>query len=773
MKLPLKTWKVGWGDSIAPLRLGKADNFREITVPYNVQQSAFESKERLFYADNLNTILWTEEKAWIYYTEVEIEKCEGKNYILSFDGLDYCCEVYVNGIEVCSHIGMYGTVNITVTSYLHSGENAIWVVFYLTEEMREPAKRHYGLKCPNSYKWDAAPRMLTMGIWDSVFLMEKESSYVEEYHIISRIEEERAEIRIRMKRAGNVGPGSLMIRFGERAFSFELGTGKEDTVSFSIEEPRLWYPHDLGEPYLYDVEITLLNPAGRVLDHIRTHHGIRDLQMVHGKGADEQLAPLQVTCNGSPVFIKGVNMVPLDVFPAAIDSTRYENFLRLLREGGVNLIRIWGGGLTEKDCFYDLCDQMGLLVWQDFPQCCENPPETREYLSLLKDQAGRIIRRLRNHCCVLLYCGGNELYVDWSRLKNKGEKGDALALEIKDLLTPFQTDTYMAGADRYEEKALKLLGGLCKELDGTRIYHISSPLEGEGEVHGPWGYDLLKGDQRYRTFEGSFYEFWNTFQAVLYSEAGCSAMANEDQYRSVIPADEQWPIRKNSPSLWFHNAFGAAWGSQDQWLDIQMVEKYFGKTGSLTDMIWASQFLQAEGIRYIIEECRRKRPASSGVIIWAVNETWPNAASLSLLDYDLKPKAAYYAMRQSFRKNIASLRYDNILFEDILSCDLWVELSDASEPLTLNWKFYRLDGSVIRKGAAHALQTMQEPCLLQSFTVEAAKEPVILAELVWQNEGRVSRNIYCFGNRRIKAPFAALLEVQDQIHIWEKEEFEC
>ena len=777
MNLPLKTWKVGWSDieSIASLRLGRAENFREVTVPYNVQQAAFKSREELFYADHLDTILWTEEKAWIYYTEAEIEKGGGRNYILSFDGLDYCCEVYVNGTRVCSHIGMYGTVNIAVTPYLHSGKNRIWVVFYLTEEMRDPAKRHYGLKCPNSYKWDAAPRMLTMGIWDSVSLLEKESSYVKDYHITSRIVEDNAKIQIRLERAGAVGAGSLAVRFAQREFFFELGEKAKECVSFLIERPRLWYPHDLGEPYLYEVEIILRDQNGQELDHIHTHHGIRSLQMMHSKGSDAQLAPLQVSCNGTPVFIKGVNMVPLDVFPATIDRERYESFLQLLCEGGVNLVRIWGGGLTEKDCFYDLCDQMGILVWQDFPQCCENPPETGEYLRLLEDQARRIVLRLRNHCSVLLYCGGNELYVDWSRLKDGGERGEALACEIKDLLTPFHTDTYMAGADGYDEMALKLLADICRELDDTRIYHISSPLEGEGEVHGPWGYDLRKGDQRYRTFDGSFYEFWNTFRAVLYSEAGCSGMANEDQYCSVIPADQQWPVQKSSPSLWFHNAFGAAWGSQDQWLDVQMVERFFGRTGSLPDMIWASQFLQAEGIRYIIEECRRKKPDCSGVMIWAVNETWPNAASLSLLNYDLKPKAAYYAMKQSFRRNLASLRYDHVLYEDTLTCGLWVELADAPKPLTLNWKFYRLDGSVIRQGAFHALTATQEPCLLQSFSIEAEKEPVILAELAWQNVQAQtgSKNVYCFANGRKEAPFAPLLEVKEQFHIWDKEEFKC
>ncbi len=757
MALLLTKWELSWTDreNLSVLRAGTLHEPIPVTVPHNVQQAFFDNKTQLFYGQNLESIRWTEDKAWIYRTAWQQEKQAGKHYLLTFHGFDYHGEIYLNGSLLRCHTGMFGSVQIDITEQLLDGENNLWVVFWLEEDMLQRSTRHYGLKCQNSYEWDAAPRMLTMGLWDDVLLEEKESSWISNYHITSTAE---GFVTVQLERKGTLAAANATVSFGATCHHFSLQAEEQSTLAFKIENPKLWYPHDLGEPFCYDVTLLLEDTEGNLLDKIQTRHGIRDLTMTCCTEEHNDHTPLQININGEKVFIKGVNMVPLDVFPASLNQKRYEDYLTVVRDAGVNLIRIWGGGLLEKDIFYQLCDELGILVWQDFPLACEKPLTDPAYLSLIEDQTRRMVLRLRNHSSVVLYCGGNELYVDWSRLKNAGPEADALAKELEHLIEPFDWDTYMAGAAQYQESALQLMGRICHELDRTRPYHISSPLEGEGEVHGPWGYDLKHGDHRYRIFPGSFYEFWNTFKAELYSEAGCSGMANEAQYRAIIPEAEQWPISAESANLRYHKAFGAAWGREDQWLDLEMLKKYFGPVGSLADMIWASQFLQAEGVRYLLEECRRKQPACCGAMVWAVNETWPNAASLSVLDHDLSPKAAYYAMKKAFAPISASLRYQDLFYHgSAMHSELWTQLP-AGTKASLQWSFRRLDGSVIQEG--HCIADGQDglPHCQLKLAVPAAKEALILAELTLHTEKEDFRNQYFFANAKADAPFGELLK---------------
>ena len=756
MEWVLKEWLLGWDEQSAlpSLRHGIAANFKKVTVPHNVQEIAFSDLDELFYADNLRSIDWTQEKAWIYKTQLELNKQRGKQYILYFGAVDYLCEFYVNAQHIETHEGMFGSVSLNVTDVLKDGMNEIWCVLYLTEDMRKRSLRHRQMKCQNSYGWDAAPTMLTMGLWDEVRLLERNANGICDYQISTELAGGNAHITIVLERTGFGTGDTLQVSFGALEQRFVLSDVQHTSVSFEIKAPTLWYPHTMGTPYLYDVSLVLTDASGTQIDEIHTQYGIRSLKTVHCGGQRPTDTPLQMVINDAPVFLKGVNMVPLEVFPAQLDAARYDAFITCLKEGNVNLVRVWGGGLVEKDYFYEACDRAGILVWQDFPQCCENPPEDEEYLALLAEQAEKMLRKLRNHCCVVLYAGGNELYVDWSRLKESTPKAVALTKEIEHLVEPFDHETFMAGALRYDEPALKLLGDLCRKLDSTRPYHISTPLEQEGEVHGPWGYDLQKGDQRYQTYPGTFYQFWNDYAAVLFSESGCSGMANLQQYKKIIPEAEQWPIVTASASMAYHKASGAAWNRPDQWLDMQMVEDYFGKLDSLEAVNWASQYLQAEGIRYIVEECRRKRPDCCGVFLWAVNETWPNAASLSLMDYDFGKRQAYFAMKNAFSPNIASLRYEALLYDTYIPCQIWLDAEQAGL-YQLEVTFYTPDKNILYHDVLENVQSHGMPVKLKELKVQGAG--TILCDIKLLGEHTDYRNTYCWGQRLQAAPLAPIL----------------
>jgi beta-mannosidase len=328
-----------------------------------------------------------------------------------------------------------------------------------------------------------------------------------------------------------------------------------------------------------------------------------------------------------------------DVFPGTLNRARYREQLELAKLANMNLLRVWGGAIVQKDAFYELCDELGLMVWQEFPLACNDYPDEDAYLAVLNRESRSILLRLRSHACISLWCGGNELFCSWSGMTN-------------------------------QSLALRLLNANCLELDPHVPFLPSSPIM--GVRHG--GYCFREPP----TGE----ECWEMIQATSYTaypEFGCGGIASVETLRSFIPPEDEFPPRRGT--VWQdHHAFDSLLA--DTWLDLPAIEHYLGPSSSLEELVSKGQIMQAEGFRGIFEEARRQKPKCGMALSWCFNEPWPTAANNSLISWPCVPKPALLAVGDACRPVLASAKISHFLWQtgDWFDPELWI-LNDSPEPL--------------------------------------------------------------------------------------------
>ena len=374
--------------------------------------------------------------------------------------------------------------------------------------------------------------------------------------------------------------------------------------------------------------------------------GFRRVRLVMNEGGWDEpagfpktrsISPFQWELNGRKIFIKGSNFVPLDVFPGTVDDTRYDTLLSLAKSAHLNALRIWGGGAVNKESFFDLADEKGLLIWQEFPLACNCYPDDDAYLATLKQEATALVRRLRKHPSLGLFCGGNELYNGWSRMSE-------------------------------QSLALRLLSAVTLELAPRTPFIATSPLF--GMAHGHYVFrDPISGEEPYQVFGGA--------HASAYCEFGIPAAAPLAALEAMIPEAERFPVG-DTPAWVAHHALHAWKPERDEWLCPKAVAFYFGASPDLKTLVERSQFLQAQGYKAIFEEARRQKPYCSAALNWCFNEPWPCAANNSIVAYPATPKPAYAAVAESCRPVCASARVKKFVWREgeIFSAELFM-LNDA------------------------------------------------------------------------------------------------
>lgn len=369
-------------------------------------------------------------------------------------------------------------------------------------------------------------------------------------------------------------------------------SGDMASGAIRMKNPRLWWPNGYGPQPLYTACLTL-RAGGRELDRRKVRFGIRSLRWERNEGAEPESHPLTVVVNDRRIFLRGSNWVPADALPGRLRPKHYRMLLDRAREMNLNLLRIWGGGLFEKEAFYDYCDEMGLLVWQEFPMACSNYPKDPEFVAEMVAEAEYVVRRLRNHPSICLWCGGNE------------------------------NDYYGEVPD---SPTLLAIGEVVKRLHPGVDYHVSCPDKSRpGERgHGPW------------TFQE--HAEWNKHFRQLASEVGCNALPSERTLDWIAP-DEPWPA---GPSFAYHFA------STFRHLIWAPGEKYAGAMpfapATRAEWVLFSQFIQAEQLAYMTGHYRSMAWRASGIFGWQFNTAWPEGC-WSVVEWDGTPKMAWYWLR--------------------------------------------------------------------------------------------------------------------------------
>jgi beta-mannosidase len=658
-----------------------------------------------FFDRNEEACAWIEEREWWYRTSFDgpaASPRDGERLRLFFHGLDTFATVWLNGEELGSHANMFRPAIFDVTRRLRTGVRNVLAVRFdrpldrvkalpiVNWDERE-APRSAMRKAQFVYGWDWGPRLPTIGIWRPVELARERRAVIAGIHpytleIAPQHEHALVAVRIEAERFSGESPLTAHLRLAapadaapspdiEAVVPLEGSNGDLAGIAYlRVPRPRLWWTHGLGDPALYTLQVTL-SAEGDDLDRRQTHVGIRTLTLDQAPDPDEPGTRFfRFVINGVPIFARGANWIPADSFVGAIPPERYERLLTAARDANMNMLRVWGGGLYEHDAFYDLCDRLGLLVWQDFMFACAHYPEQPSFADEVRAEAAYQIRRLRGHPSLALWCGNNEN--QW----------------LYEMRAWDHPEARVSGALYYDQ----ILPQLVARWDGHTPYWPGSPYGGDdynsmadGDRH---NWDVWHGNTPRRFGEQprvdqspagvSFLRYAEDMGRFI-SEFGMHAAPVLETLRRAIPEDQ---LYHHSPSMDWHNKDNPKNKGDNLMLGVT------GLPQNLDDYVDFSMIAQAEGLKFAVEHYRRRMPHCAGTLVWQLNDCWP-VLSWSVLDYYGIGKAGYYYLARAYAPTLASFK---TLVDGGL--ELWLT-NDARESVedTVEVRLARFDGEIIHQ----------------------------------------------------------------------------
>ena len=636
--------------------------------------------------DNESQVQWISRTAWIYEREFTLPAHDPEALtFLRCDGLDTLATITLNDTEVARTDNMHRTWEFDVSKILHEGVNTISIRFDpVREYVQERAKarpmpgyagpgempdRAWIRKMACNFGWDWGPVLTTCGIWRNISLTTMDSARL-------------TGVRIHQDHNAEGGVGlDLFIEAESFAGKDTLGaicklvykgqTMHEDRVELSggrgqarllVRNPQLWWPAGMGEQPLYEVVVELLDEK-RVVDYIARRVGLRTLELVREK--DEWGESFHFKANGVPFFAKGANWIPADAFPTRLTRVEYARLVKASAMANMNMLRVWGGGIYENDCFYDLCDEYGICVWQDFMFACSAyPAHDKEWMENVRVEAVQNIRRLRHHPCLAIWVGNNELEPG-----NVGPEWNAWQMSWADYGALFD----------------KMLPEIVAAEDPDHPYWPSSPHTPEpgdrknfndptrGDAH-LW--DVWHGRQPFEWYRGAMHRFCSEFGFQSFPEPRMVEKFTDPDDRNIT----SYVMERHQRS-----GIGNA-------VIMQYMLSWFRMPNGFANTLWLSQIQQGLAIKYAVEHWRRNRPRCMGALYWQLNDCWP-VASWASIDSDGRWKALHYMARRFYSPVLVSG------VENPETGIVEVHLSnDSLKPFKgeVQWRITRADGTELR-----------------------------------------------------------------------------
>jgi len=613
-----------------------------------------------FYRLNEHDLQWIDKVDWEYKTMVKVEESLLKRdrIALDFKGLDTYADVFVNGIQVLSADNMFREWLVDIKPHLIAGNNELRILFrspivegikkydaqgYVipvsTNDLAEIGKVEgnkmvsvYTRKAGYHFGWDWGPRLVSSGLWRPAFLIVWDDARIENLQLKqNQVTEKEAKFTAIFEiEAVSSGNATIVIEND----SVELASAQIQLtegistypVDFTIENPKLWWTNGLGEAHLYNIKGKLA--IGKRTAEKTERIGIRTLELVRDK--DEKGTSFYFKLNGIPVFMKGANYIPNDIFPARTTDEMYQNVIKTAKTSNFNMLRVWGGGIYEYDRFYDLCDENGILVWQDFMFACAMFPGDEAFLNNVKEEATDNIKRLRNHPSIAMWCGNNEIlaaWFSWGWAKAEEAKSKENAAKIW---------------KSYTDIFLKILPEAVAAHDPARSYWDSSPSSGPGIPA-----DLANGDEHYwGVWWGKEpFKTYATHIARFMSEYGFQSfpeLKTVKQYATPEDYDIFSEVMKS------HQRSSIGNGTIEYYMDQD-----YKRPKDFESFLYVNHVLQAEGIKFALEGHRRAAPYCMGTLYWQINDCWP-VASWSSTDYYQRWKALQYFAKKGFEPVLVS-----------------------------------------------------------------------------------------------------------------------
>lgn len=590
-----------------------------------------------YWGDQVGAARWIEERDFVYVTEwslsAEQAALPGR---LVFDSLDTFVSVHLNGERVAHHENQLRRLFVDVTGKLRAGTNRLALAFEASMPAtvrragpplpywNEPWERLYVRKSQMSFGWDWAARTPTVGIAAPARLELSRGLFASDFQVSARPSAQgsgtfRASLAVTPHQSASVTAELLLGGEVVATTPLELSAGTEQHVelAYVLAGATPWLPRELGEPHLYRVGVRL-REGERVLHQVERRVGVRELELVKRDDASPNGKVFYFRVNGQKLWAKGDNWLPLDFLHTRVTPEQYRGYLQLLQAGGVNLLRVWGGGIVEHDAFYEACDELGLLVWQDFHFACGIYPESDEFLAEVALEARDVVSKLRSHTCIALWCGNNE--------------NEALAM----VTTPEK---------RFHPIYYDVLPAVCAELDPDRPYWPGSPASESRELH-------PDSDQEGDRHNWDVWFGWKgtdhiTDLSRFNSEFGAQALPQRESIESFMRPDEAWSPGQvsrregQSPGLVW-----ARHGAQMEKLFSRAAA--FGPPTSLDAVVATTQAFQADTVGRYVRHYRRNLRFTGGVVLWNYTSTWPSVC-WALVDFYRRPKQAYYECKRCFR----------------------------------------------------------------------------------------------------------------------------
>lgn len=681
----------------------RLNNWYPASVPGVVHTDLLANKiiEDPFFRLNERGVQWIDKEDWIYETTFDADaELIGKNNIrLVFEGLDTYADVYLNEQKIISADNMFRSWQADVKTFLEPGKNVLRVYFHSPVKVDLPKlddipyfyhasndqSQNGGLlnkkvsvfarKAGYHYGWDWGPRLVTSGIWRPVLLEAWDDARIEDvFFRQENVNKQNAAVTAVVEIISDKNIPNAILQITTKDFKksvikkVDLKTGLNKVeIPFSVKNPKLWWSNGLGAPHLYNFT-TSLSIGSKLTDKNKKKIGLRSVKIINEP--DKYGKSFYVELNGQPVFAKGANYIPNDMFLPRVTEEKYEKVVRDAVDANMNMLRVWGGGIYENDIFYDLCDQYGILVWQDFMYACSMYPAEGALLENMKQEAIENVRRLRNHPAIALWCGNNEINDAWFTWGWK-RTIDKINPEYSDLIWK-----------QYVTLFHNLLPEVVKEHAPQAFYWPGSPYSEFGKP----GNDS-SGDMHYwRVWHHKEpIQKYNEQRSRFFSEYGFQSFPEFESVKKYAPEEKDWDIY--SEVMMSHQRGGVdANGRIEGYLTNE-----YRTPKNFPMFLYMNQVLQGDAIKTAIEAHRRDMPYCMGTLYWQHNDVWP-VASWSARDYYGRWKAQQYFARDAFKDMLVS----PIRKGDQLNVYI---VSDRLKPSegTLNLTVMKLTGEIVNQ----------------------------------------------------------------------------
>ena len=646
-----------------------------------------------YYRDVEHSVQWVTDSEWAYSRTFSVSDADLQRaaVLLRCEGLDTLATISLNGHELGKTDNMFRVWEFNVKPYLQPGENVLTVRFastlpYINERQAahsipsggsrgEIKGRAWVRKEPCNFGWDWGPILTTCGIWRPIQLLAFDGARLCDLQVLQE-HAPSGEVALEINATAEVRETvSLRVQFEVSFDGAVISEGIAELVHGSahlrlrIADAQLWWPNGMGAQPLYTVSVSLLSLDGSILDTMSRRVGLRTLRL--DRHEDSWGESFQFVVNGVPFFAKGANWIPADSFATRVSEEQYADLLQSAVAANMNMLRVWGGGIYEQDTFYDLCDELGLTVWQDFMFACSSYPTFDEaFLANVRVEAEETVRRLRHHACLALWCGNNEL-----EQMSVGEEWNARQMSWADYGKLFDV----------------LLREVVAENDPQREYWPSSPHSPHGDrqdhSNPQWGdahlWQVWHGRQPFEWYRSADHRFISEFgfQSFPEPKTAFSYTATHD---------------RNVTSYVMEHHQRSAIGNT---VIMEYLLEWFRLPIGFENTLWLSQILHGMAMKYAVEHWRRLMPRCMGALYWQLNDCWP-VASWASIDYYRRWKALHYMAKQFFAPVLLSA------VEDAESGAVALHVtSDRPAPITaeLHWTLYDVAGVVLREGRAEVI----------------------------------------------------------------------